>query len=136
MKKTAFKVGDKVYCVIYGWGIITKLETCDSEYPIIVEVLHQEGEKMEKSYTADGCYYTGYNNIPTLSFTEYTLNGFSQERPVELPEVGEEIIVSDNGTTWVIGRFREYNPQYKFPVEAEFAGDDEIYSYSYFKRLR
>jgi hypothetical protein len=35
MKETVFKVGDKVYCVMYGWGEITRLiNPPNEEYPI------------------------------------------------------------------------------------------------------
>jgi hypothetical protein len=133
MKETVFKVGDKVYCLLFGWGVVTKIKTYDTEYPVIVELFNKEGGKIEKSYTEDGRYYASYHTIPTLSFTEYTLNGFSQEHPIELPELGEEIMVSDDGKVWVIGRFREYYHQFKHKVEVEVDGDRM--GYKYFKRL-
>jgi hypothetical protein len=132
MKETVFKVGDKVYCVIYGWGKVTDISTVGA-FPLEVTFHYEDdGESTERYYSLDGRW--NKPSQPTLSFTEYTLNGFSQERPIELPELGEEIMVSDDGKIWEIGRFREYIPQYKCPVEVERNGDK--YSYSYFKRLR
>jgi len=127
MSKEIFKIGDRVYCILSGWGTVDKF-TYSSDYPMTVMFDIGNAEH----YTTDGRFY--FNSPPILSFTEYTLNGFSQERPIELPELGEEIMVSDDGKTWEIGRFREYTPQYKYPVEVEI-GEDK-YSYSYFKRLR
>lgn len=137
MKKTAFKVGDKVYCLLFGWGTITNIDDNDEvtlrSFPIDVTFVNSDGENMIKCYTSDGRYYLN-SPQPTLSFTEYTLDGFSQERPVDLPEAGEEIMVSDDERHWRLATFIEYSPQYKFPVGTEF--DDEVYSYKYFKRLR
>ena len=130
MKETVFKVGDKVYCILYGWGIVYKIDDDDS-YPVDVN-FKLEGDMDTISYTCDGRLYS--NTSPTLSFTEYTLDDFSQERPIELPEVGEEIMVSDNGTIWKLATFINYHPTKAFPVEAEMEGD--IYNYTFFKRLR
>jgi hypothetical protein len=129
MKETVFKVGDKVYCVLYGWGKVTDISS-EVSFPITVE-FNGEGDE-ERYYSRDGKY--NFNSSPTLSFTEYTLNGFSQERPIELPEVGEEIMVSDDGKTWVIGIFIEYASQYNYPVGVEMKGYRHYYLY--FKRLR
>ncbi len=124
MSKTVFKIGDKVYDIVWGWGIVTARMGRNVEVKFDTDIY--------QIFSHDGRYVD--SSKPTLSFTEYTLNGFSQERPIELPELGEEIMVSDDEKTWEIGRFREYTSQYKYPVEVEI-GEDK-YSYSYFKRLR
>jgi len=129
MKETVFKVGDKVYCVLYGWGKVKDISS-EVSFPITVE-FNGEGDE-EIYYSRDGKY--NFNSSPTLSFTEYTLNGFSQERPMELPEVGEEIMVSNDGEHWVIGKFREYTKRSDHPIEVAIYGDR--YNYKYFKRLR
>lgn len=81
--KTIFKVGDRVFDFIFGWGNIAGI--CDSlNYPIMVNFDNLKHET--KQFTLDGKYvYT--NKTPRLSFTEYNLvtGGFSQERP--LPEI-------------------------------------------------
>ena len=60
-----FKVGDKVYHIKYGWGIVTEKKDDD--------ILSRFEE------------YTVWNNSDNnlLSFTEYTLQGFCQEIPNE-----------------------------------------------------
>ena len=72
-----FKVGDKVYHIKYGWGVIEEKKDDD--------ILSRFDE------------YTVWNNSNNnlLSFTEYTFQGFSQKRPIELPEIGELCLVKD-----------------------------------------
>jgi hypothetical protein len=83
--KTVFKVSDKVFDVKYGWGVVDKVYDT-GDYTVYVKFL-----KHTIAYTL---YVAVYNDVtPTLSFTEYTLQGFSQERPVVLPEVGELVLV-------------------------------------------
>ena len=132
MKETVFEVGDKVFCIIHGWGTVIKINKTGI-FPILVSFINNEGYKETSSFTLDGRLYT-YSS-PTLSFTEYTLQGFSQERPIELPEVGEEIMVSlGGGKHWVLGTFIEYRPTYQFPVVVSIDGQEE--DYAYFKRLK
>ena len=72
-----FKVGDKVYCVINGHGFVKEIK-CNVNFPVYVEFENDFTEQ----YTPDGRILYK-NSIPTLSFTEYTLQGFTQERPNE-----------------------------------------------------
>ncbi len=75
--KTIFKEGDMVFDIQYGWGKITGI-SYGGTYPIKVIF----GSTILSSYTEDGRFASQFS-VPTLSFTEYTLNGFSQERPKE-----------------------------------------------------
>ena len=80
MDKQMFKVGDKVFDVMYGWGkVISILErsTCEASW-VYVEF---QVKNVLRSYTCDGRLNSN-DPYPRLSFTEYTLEGFSQERPV------------------------------------------------------
>lgn len=85
----AFKVGDKVFNIQYGWGVISDIY---SEM-IIVKF--------------NGIQYGFLNvNNKTLSFTEYTLEGFSQERPDDLPKKGDIVWVRDREyDNWMITYF-------------------------------
>jgi hypothetical protein len=93
-----FKVGDKVYHIKYGWGIIT-------DYTRAL---------MRVEFTNTVQYFEIDDKL--LSFTEYTLQGVSQERPIELPEVGEECLVRDDDEDlWVLKCFMGYYPSLEKP---------------------
>lgn len=78
MSKQIFREGDKVFDIRYGWGEVIRVynDTCISV-------------KFKKECNTFSCMYRfnglrGDNDdIPLLSFTEYTLQGFSQERPID-----------------------------------------------------
>lgn len=91
--KTIYEVGDRVFDINYGWSVVRRIDY-DKNYPILLE--------NTKLYTSDGRLYTNHLN-PSLSFTEYTLQGFSQERPKEpLPfKVGDVVYFSNDGLSWV-----------------------------------
>ena len=79
--KTNFKVGDKVFHYGFGWGKIDFIDDEQNDYPIVV--MFESGQ--EQSFTLDGKFeFIDIN--PTLSFTEYSVSNFSQERPFEFPE--------------------------------------------------
>lgn len=121
MEKQIFKVGDKVFDYAYGWGEVTEIRGDDNVFPLRVKF----GELIER-YTFDGRFYE--DSPLTLSFTEYTLNGFSQERPVELPEIGEEIMVSEDGYNWYLLAFSEFRKGCVYSKTG--------IAYKHFKRLR
>ena len=129
MSKTVFKVGDKVFSIHYGWGKIIGIDA-DSPYPVKVDFYKVS---RLQTFLLNGSEIA--KEVPTLSFTEYTLSGFSQERPMELPELCEEIMVSNSGKTWKMVKFIRHLPE----MEYGFVGvdeDDDIEEYKYFKRLR
>ena len=98
--KTVFKTGDKVYDIRYGWGIITDVNHTKL-YPISVEF-----DTLKERYTIDGNMCTCKDTKPTLSFTEYTLQGFSQERPEVLPNRGDVVWVRNNqNEDWCCAQF-------------------------------
>lgn len=77
MKEQIFKLEDKVFDIRYGWGKVT---ICADTilYPIGVQFDEDDSQEVIL-YTEDGKGHLG-DNKPLLSFTEYTLNGFSQKR--------------------------------------------------------
>ena len=118
MKEEIFKVGDKVYNHHYGWGEIKE------RYDRYLMVDFDNHKSRFIPFTFDGRECLRYGN-PSLSFTEYTLKGFSQERPIVLPEVGELCLFSvtntcpktlmDDKEDWVLREFINYIPEYEFP---------------------
>jgi hypothetical protein len=101
--KTIFKKGDKVYDSMLGWGEIINFNYLKWYF----EVLFDTGTSIY--YDENGALYDYENRNqfkPTLSFTEYTLEGFSLERPETLPKLGD--IVWGKGfhnTDWSIGHY-------------------------------
>jgi hypothetical protein len=102
MSKEIFKVGDSVYCALFGWGVVFNIDE-SADYPICVDFKNNSNI----SYTFDGRYYE--NAKRTLSFSEYIFENFSQERPIVLPKVGELCLVRDtDDNTWLVREFTEY----------------------------
>ena len=93
-----FKAGDKVYHIEYGWGIIQEITGTQA-------LVKYTRENLIKDQIVEE-YYERVLYLYLLSFTEYTLQGFSQERPIELPEVGELCLVRDSDAeTWKVRSF-------------------------------
>ena len=125
MKAEIFKERDRVFCTIYGWGIVIRNES-NSFYSVYVEFDNSSRTK----FTYDGRILKESN--PTLSFTEYTLQGFSQERPAVLPEVGELCLVRDKDNhSWSVRKFVSYIPNAEFPYVTE----DDV-PYTQIKRIK
>jgi hypothetical protein len=102
--ETNFKVGDRVYDIVWGWGIVTVTNRS-------VEVKFDSG--IYQSYKKDGRY--AESSKPTLSFTKYTLQGFSQERPIILPEIGELCLVRRcNTDKWFLDKFHKFESGYYY----------------------
>ena len=76
--KTIFKVGDIVFDIRFGWG---KVVYKDKEilFPIGVQFDDDDDVQEIVFYTIDGKNMPG-DKLPLLSFTEYALQGFTQER--------------------------------------------------------
>jgi hypothetical protein len=111
--KTVFKLEDKVYHVLYGWGCITEI----TDYSITVDF---NGEQV-----------FGFSDDKLFSFTEYTLQGFSQERPIELPEVGELCLVrNEDSEGWAAVVFSKYNPNQDYPFQSS------LFNWKQLKRIK
>jgi hypothetical protein len=62
-----FQKGDRVFDIRYGWGTVTMF---DGDYDVAIR------------FDNDTCdHYFNGRGVGTISFTEYTLEGFSSERP-------------------------------------------------------
>jgi len=105
MSNQTFKEGDNVFHAAYGWGKVMSIDEEDKlECPVEVEFYNWGCE----TFTDDGRTMPGYPMV--LSFTEYTLEGFSQKRPEPLPEIGQIVWVRDREyDNWMITYFRRFN---------------------------
>ena len=99
--ETIFKEEDRVFHYHYGWGTVKSISNSDaSEYHVAVSF-----------DLSDRCWFTYdgrelYLEKPSLSFTEYKLEGFSQERPEELPKKGQIVWAREaHKSYWQIGHF-------------------------------
>jgi len=106
-----FKVGDKLFYYGIGWLTVEDIEN-DMCF------LYDE-KNVEFCIHCDG-----------LSFTEYTTTGFSQERPIELPELGEVCLVSDDEVRWLI-KVYDGKGSMNFPFSIK-GGEN----YKYCKRIK
>lgn len=89
-----FKTNDKVYHHHYGWGTIK-----DIHYGVNKRILIEFDD-------TPNLVREMFNEKPVLSFTEYKLVGFSQERPEELPKKGQIVWVrKEFPSEWTIGHF-------------------------------
>ena len=83
MEKQIFKVGDRVFDIRFGWGTVKHIEKDEDSYFPVNVLFDDDKNQNSKFYTA-GHSDEKYSNL--LSFTEYTLQGFSQERLVNYEE--------------------------------------------------
>jgi hypothetical protein len=99
--ETIFKEGDRVFHYHYGWGTIRSISNDDrARYPVPVNFDTSDATW----FTCDGRELDCEK--PSLSFTEYTLEGFSQERPEPSPKLGDIVWgKSFNTTDWSIGHY-------------------------------
>ena len=101
MEKTVFKKGDRVFHIEYGWGEIDEVDSG--------RLLHVRFDcGSELFFYIDGKMFPS-SKISLLSFTEYTLEGFSKERPIELPVYGECVFYSFDDETWQIASIEKYS---------------------------
>lgn len=98
--KTIFKLKDKVYVTSIGWGTVIDAGCSTPNGWVGIE--------------SNGRIFSVDTYL--VSFTKYNLEGFSQDRPEELPNVGDIVWVrDDDGDDWVISHFMDYKLDKTFP---------------------
>lgn len=107
-----FKTNDRVYHHIYDWGTIKAIHNGVNRR-ILVEFDDTPNLIREM-----------FSEKNLLSFTRYTLFGFSQERPEELPKKGDIVWVrGEFPSEWQIGHFYDKdNYGYRISVNASVKG--------------
>ena len=78
-----FEIGDKVFDIRYGWGEVLGFETDLDWVSIEVEFKGGDGSINRISYLIDTPEDFDDNELCLFSFTEYTLEGFTKEKPMD-----------------------------------------------------
>ncbi len=95
--ENVFKKGDKVFHYLYKWGTVTNDYKINNSGDFYVEVKFDNSSQN---------YFQNFKDAFLLSFTEYTLEGFSQDRPEPLPKQGDVVWVRDNEEHfWIVMHF-------------------------------
>lgn len=133
MKKEIFKTGNRVFDIRFGWGTVIDDNRC-LLYPIGVQ-FDRDDSKQIIVYTNDGISNVS-EEFSLLSFTEYTLQGFTQKRPVNYKDYqGKYGKFWDNEEkTFVIGELYNYFPHLIRAFEMK-AKDSQITCYENFEPL-
>ena len=107
--KPVFEIGDRLYSCIYGWCVVGEVNEPNQEYRLKVE---STGLLIVSSFE---------NSVKHFSYKEYKLNGFTLEKPEELPEYGQIVWVRDEeNENWSITHFIKYD---------DTDEDDQLYPY-------
>ena len=127
MKKQTFEKGDRVFDIRFGWGTVVD-DNSGQIYAVGVQFDKDDSQEVI-FYTGDGKRNLG-EEFPLLSFMEYTLQGFTQERPINYDDyVGKWgkfwAVIKDVGIqNTVIGHLSDYNENdiEGFPFACEETG--------------
>lgn len=120
-----FEIGDKVFDIRYGWGVVESFEV-----DLGWESIEVRFDSSLISYTLSGPEDFD-NELRLLSFTEYTLNGFTKEKAIDYSK-----FIGKWGMFWsnkdkderIIGKLEGYDDRY-------FKSTTSITLYAYFKPL-
>lgn len=133
MEKQIFKKGDRVFDIRFGWGTVIDNNRC-LLYPIGIQFDRDDSQEVIV-YTNDGISNIS-EEFSLLSFTEYTLQGFTQERPIDYKSyIGSYGRFWDNEEkTFVIGKLYNYLPHLIRAFEMK-GKDSQIFCYENFEPL-
>ena len=100
-----FEIGDKVFDIRYGWGVVEGFE-----YDLDCESMEVKFENSLISYTIDAPEYFD-NELCLLSFTEYTLDGFTKDKPLDYSKfIGKwGMFWNDDKEEYIIGKLESYD---------------------------
>ena len=115
MEKKIFKAGDSVFDIRFGWGVVAgSITDITDTLFVCVDFNNKKIERKE------------YKNseMKLLSFTEYTLQGFSQERPIDWDgykgKWGKFYDDCNNKNFCIIDKLESFDDSQKYPFNAEF----------------
>ncbi len=114
--KTIFKENDRVYVTSLGWGKVIDAGCSTQNGWVGIET--DEGRII-------------HADTYLVSFTEYTLEGFSQERPEELPKRGDVVWGKNfDEDNWHIGHFYLFDKSsvsLKYCISSNPAGNKNLW---------
>ena len=105
MEKEIFREGDKVFDVRHGWGEV--IAVYNDRYVSVK--FKKECDIFSCMYRFNGIFGKG-DETSMLSFKEYTLQGFTQERPIDYTEYIRKWgkFWNDNPECFTIGILKGY----------------------------
>ena len=83
-----FEVGDIVWCLFYGKGIVVRVSSNMREYPVSVDFPNIDVTNIE--YTSDGKFYSVGNRV--LFFSEPKVEALT-DKPFKSALIGQRIMV-------------------------------------------
>lgn len=106
----------KLYCTIFGdVKLIDVCNDADTEYPIRVFVVNNDGTRDRQSFTREGCFYKNYENTECILFPSKDNRNWSTfEAPIEKFNIDElkpfdKVLVRDaDNNDWKCGFFSHY----------------------------
>lgn len=106
--ETIFKVGDRVYDIRFGWGIVNFTYSMDwNKVQPEFLVCEVKFDKNKEPYN-----YTKKLATQMLSFTEYTLQGFSQERSMNYNEyIGKWGKFWNDKKEYIVSKLERYSSE-------------------------
>jgi len=119
-----FKKGDRIFSIVDGWGIIES----DNGNVFKLYVIFDSG--VEKDFMWNGTE-SEFDCNSLLSFTEYTFQGFSQQKELKLPERGQLCLVRTYNTDWVLQFFFDYSDEMFLTQDS----NGETYKWNLLKRI-
>lgn len=101
-----FEIGDKVFDIRYGWGVVESFEV-----DLGWESIEVRFNNILISYTLSGRGEIG-DELCLLSFTEYTLQGFTKDKPIDYSKfIGKWGMFwsNNNKEEYIISRLESYD---------------------------
>lgn len=96
-----FKVGQKVWCAIYGAGVVARIRQEEEDYPVIVVLSRNDDEKVI-TYTADGKYHEA-GNVTLFTYPVEIVKAITKPS-IDWSHVSEEfqyLAMGEDGRGWL-----------------------------------
>ena len=127
MRKDEFKVGDEVYCLIYGKGVVENIEEGET-YLVLVEFNNGN----EEEYTEDGKLLEDGNR--TLFFKEVIIPKSAYNKQKRRASKGDSYyFVNDIGEVCRMLDFMGRNENLKYNIGNYFSSEEEAKQSKFYK---